>query len=133
MPDKSTIMRWLAQHEKFCDQYVRAGEIRALVMADDIQEIADNSLNDWVEVERKGGRVETVPNEEAISRARLRIDSRKWLMEKMAPKRYGRQLAVTGPGGGPLKHEHATTESLLAEIDGAGTGLPANADHSEAE
>lgn len=127
MPDKSTIIRWLAAHDDFCDHYARAGEIRALVMVDEIVEIADDSRNDWIEREGKDGAVELVPNEERVTRARLRIDSRKWLMAKMAPKRYGDRIAVTGKDGGPLEHVHQTIGDVLSDIDGAGTGLPRHA------
>jgi hypothetical protein len=127
MPNKSTIIRWLAEHTEFCDHYARAGEIRALVMADEIIEIADDSTNDWVEREGKNGTVELVPNEELMRRSRTRIDTRKWLMSKMAPKRFGERLALTGKDGGPLEHVHKTVGDLLDDIDGAGTGLPSHA------
>ena len=122
MPAKSTIIEWLGKHEAFSDQYARAHELQALVMEDEIREIAEDGRNDWMEREAKDGTVELVPNEELISRRRLRIDTMKWLMEKKAPKRFGRQLAVTGKAGGPVQVEHLG--SILEEIDGAGTGLP---------
>ncbi|MEO7198590.1 MAG: hypothetical protein ABIY56_00050 [Dokdonella sp.] len=124
MPDKSTIMRWLAKHEDFRDHYARAHEIRAFSMEEEVNEIADDSSNDYMERVLKDGTTELVPNEEVISRSRLRIDTKKWLMGIKAPKRYGKQVAITGKDGGPLKHEHSTAESLIGEIDGAGTGLP---------
>lgn len=126
MPAKSTIIRWLGEHEDFQDQYVRAHEVQSLLMLDEIAEIADDSRNDWVERESKDGQLVLAVNEEAISRAKVRIDARKWLMEKKAPKRFGRQLAVTGKGGGPVEHRVATVAGVLDEIDGAGTGLPSH-------
>lgn len=130
MPSKATIIRWLAEFPEFCDHYARAGEIRALVMGDEIIEIADDSRNDWIEREGKDGVVELVPNEERISRARARIDARKWLMSKMAPKKFGDRLALTNKNGGPLEMVHQTVQGLLDDIDGAGTGLP---DHASRE
>jgi hypothetical protein len=126
MPDKATIIRWLGNHEDFCDHYARAGEIRALVMGDEIIEIADDSRNDWVEREGRDGTVELVPAPEVVGRARARIDARKWLMSKMAPKRFGDRLALTGRDGGPLEHVHKTVSDVLDDIDGAGTGLPSH-------
>ncbi|WP_333676760.1 terminase small subunit protein [Dyella sp.] len=122
MPDKSTIIRWLGDHEDFRDQYARAREIQAMLMEDEILEIAEDSRNDWVEREGKDGKTELVFNDELVKRARLRIDARKWLMGKMAPKRYGERVAVTGKDGGAVKHEHAIA-SVLDEIDGEGTGI----------
>ncbi|MGO4700277.1 terminase small subunit [Dyella sp. 2RAB6] len=36
------------------------------------------------------------------------------------------KVEVTGKNGGPLKHAHQTVQDILADIDGAGTGLPAH-------
>lgn len=125
MPDKSTIIRWLAAHEEFRDQYARANETRALLMADEILEIADDSTNDWVERELKDGTIGLALADEHIARSRVRIDARKWLMEKMAPKRYGRTVAVTGKDGGAIEHEHRAIGGILDDLgaDGADTGV----------
>lgn len=96
MPDKSTVFRWLSKHETFRDQYTRAQEDRTAAMAEDLLEIADqyDTLQDAV-------------NPDLIQRAKLRIDTRKWLMSKMAPKKYGEktQLEHSGKDGAPLTLE----------------------------
>lgn len=40
-----------------------------------------------------------------MARSRLRIDARKWLASKLAPKKSGDKLAaeVSGPDGGPIQ------------------------------
>lgn len=121
MPTKTTLINWLDKPE-FLDQYARAHEIQALVMEDDIRDIAEDSRNDWLERENKSGGVDLVPNEELISRKRLRIDTLRWLMTCKAPKRFGKQVAVTGKDGGPVRV--AQVGDILDEISGAGTGLP---------
>lgn len=123
-PHKATIIRWLARHQEFRTMYAEARDVQADVMADDIMEISDNALNDWMERERQSGEVDIVLNDEAIQRSRLRIDTRKWLMAKMAPKKYGDRVALTGPGGGPLQHEHQAVGAILDELgeSGADTG-----------
>lgn len=126
MPNKSTIIDWLARHEDFHDQYARAHEVQALLLEDEMREIAEDSRNDWLERECKQGGVELVPNEELLARKRLRIETLKYLVEKKAPKRFGRQLALTGKNGGAVKVEHLG--AILDEIDGAGTGLPGDGD-----
>lgn len=125
MPAKTTIIQWLGEHEEFQDQYARAREVHAMLMEDEIQEIADDSRNDWIEREGKDGATEVVVNPEVVARARVRIDSRKWLMSKMAPKRYGDRVALTGPNGGALQVNQTIT-GVLDDIDGAGTGLPSH-------
>lgn len=120
MPGKNTIIQWLAKHQDFQDRYARAHEILALVMEDEIIDIADDSRNDWVMRENKAGEQVPVLNDEAIARSRARIDARKWLMAKKAPKRYGERVAVTGATGGPVQHEFA---QLVDEIAGADVGI----------
>jgi hypothetical protein len=61
-------------------------------MAEDILAIADDSASDVIVGEN--GR--EMVNNEAIARSRLRVDARKWLASKMAPKKYGDKLAVGG-------------------------------------
>lgn len=41
---------------------------------------------------------------EAINRARLRVDTRKWLLSKLRPTEYGEKQAIehTGKDGGPI-------------------------------
>ena len=58
-------------------------------MADEIIEIADDARNDWVM--RDGQRVF---DRENINRARLRIDARKWLMVRLAPKKWGNRSVI---------------------------------------
>lgn len=86
MPDRVTVFRWLGRHEEFRNQYARAQEDRTAAMAEDILDIADD--------------------EECadVQKAKLRIDTRKWLMSKMAPKKYGDKVVNehSGPDGGPI-------------------------------
>jgi hypothetical protein len=123
MPCKTTILYWLAEREEFLNQYARARETWALAQEDEIIEIADDSRNDWVEREGRDGEVFIALNDDHIKRARARIEARKWLMSKRAPKVFGDRVAVTGPNGGPVQHQHSVG-AVLEEIDGAGTCLP---------
>jgi hypothetical protein len=47
----------------------------------------------------------------AVARSRLRIDPRKGLASKLAPKKYGDKVAaeLSGPDGGPIR------EALIVE------------------
>jgi hypothetical protein len=95
------VYRWLAADGGFRDRYVRAREAQADRFADEIIEIADDATNDWME-RRQGEETVRVVDHEHIQRSRLRVDARKWLMAKLAPKKYGDSVALTGGGGGPL-------------------------------
>jgi hypothetical protein len=93
-------MRWLAQHAEFRDQYAGAREAQADYYAEEILEIADDGSNDWME---RNGKV--VEDHEAINRSRLRVDTRKWLIARMAPKKYGDRVVAehVGKDGGPIE------------------------------
>ncbi len=105
MPAKSTVMRWLASHAEFRDQYAGAREAQADYYAEEIIEISDDGSNDWMERKNGDGSTDEVENKEVLARSRLRVDTRKWLMARMAPKKYGDKVVQehTGPGGGPVQ------------------------------
>lgn len=103
MPGKTTVLRWLDEREDFRTQYARAREQQADSIFDDILDIADDAANDWMERAGKEGDESTYElNGEHIQRTKLRIDARKWMLGKLAPKRYGDKVALTGEGGGPV-------------------------------
>jgi hypothetical protein len=103
MPSKSTVFRWLAKHETCRQRYARAREIQADTFADEILEIADDARNDWMR-RNAAGNEGWQQNGEAVQRSRLRVDARKWLASKMAPKKYGDKVTqeLTGADGAPL-------------------------------
>ncbi len=105
MPSKVSVLKWLEVHEEFVSQYARAREMQADHMADEILEIADDGTNDWMERAAKGGETVTVPDQEHIQRSRLRVDARKWLMARMAPKKYGDKVDIRGAM--TIRHEDA--------------------------
>lgn len=116
MPAKSTVFKWLSEKDDFSDQYARARELQSEHLADEILEICDDGTNDWMLRENKDGSTAWQLNGEHVQRSRLRVDSRKWLMSKMAPKRYGdkQQLEHTGKDGGPIETNATIDPSKLS-------------------
>lgn len=94
MPTVKTVFNWFGRHEEFLQLYTRAKEEAADALAEEILDISDNTDNDILEDNE--GRV--IPNSVRIQRDRLRVDTRKFLMAKMKPKRYGDKLDVTSGG-----------------------------------
>lgn len=73
MPDERTVRTWALENYKgFSPQYARAREIGFHRMAEEILRIADEATL------------------QEVNKARLQIDTRKWLMSKMLPKTYGK-------------------------------------------
>lgn len=85
MPSLASVFLWLKNKPGFSEQYVRAREVQADTLADEIIEIADESANDtYVDDD---GNVKT--NTEVVARSKLRVDARKWIASKLKPKVYG--------------------------------------------
>src|SRR5215471_1699014 len=97
----SAIMNWARDDDAFREQYARAKELQADRFAEEIIEIADDGRNDWMEREVDGRTVRVVDHEH-IQRSRVRIDARKWLTAKMAPKKYSDRMTLAGDGDAPI-------------------------------
>lgn len=102
MPSTATAIVWLADDAKaeFQAQYACAREARADYLAEELLEIADDSSGDTI-TDKDGN---TRADSEFVARSRLRVDSRKWLASKMAPKKYGDKIEHTGADGGAIQH-----------------------------
>lgn len=95
MPPAPTVRGWVIDDvQGFAAQYTRARQVGFEEMADELTEISDDVSQDTISDPEKGDR----PNSEWITRSRLRVDTRKWLLSKALPKIYGEKLdvAVTG-------------------------------------
>lgn len=93
MPDKSTVLRWIGRHAEFRDQYAQAKELGVEAIAEELFEIADDGTNDWMEMtDSEGNAYGYKVNGEHIQRSKLRIDTRKWYLSKILPKKYGDRI-----------------------------------------
>lgn len=95
MPAISTVMRWLTDADKadFQEQYQRAYDQRALAIFEEMLDIADDGSNDWMERETRSGTI-TVLDHEHVQRSKLRLDARYWMLQRMAPKRFGDKMQI---------------------------------------
>ncbi len=93
MPDIATVFRWMRQYPDFCEQYTRATLERTELHAEDMIDIADDSSADYAE-RLENGKASVLADHDHINRARLRVDTRKWIASKLLPKKYGDQPAV---------------------------------------
>lgn len=119
MPSPRSVYRWLAEHEEFRQQYEKSTQERAEHLAEEAIEIADDGRNDWMERKSEaekgaGWAAGWVANGEHVQRSRLRVDTRKWFVSKLAPKKYGEKITQeqTGPDGGPIQ----TVTSVVVTI-----------------
>jgi hypothetical protein len=102
MPSKATVFRWISENADFRTMYEQATEDRADGQVDEIVDIADNCK----------------PDADSVRKARLQIYARIEAVQKMKPRKYGRQLQLTGEGGGPVDHrvQKMTDDELEAAI-----------------
>lgn len=99
LPDKATVLRWIARHDDFRDQYVRAKAQGAEAIAEEMFDIADDASNDWMEkLDAEGQGIGWQLNGDHVRRSQLRIDTRKWYLSKIMPKKYGDKLEVNSTG-----------------------------------
>jgi len=91
LPGHHTIRRWaIEDREGFYAQYARAREIQAETFADEIVDISDDGTNDYMaKRDESGAIVGWRENGEYLARSRLRVDTRKWIMSRILPKKYG--------------------------------------------
>lgn len=95
LPSSETVRRWLYKDEGgFRALYAHAKEQQMEMQEEELLEIADDGTNDTYVDEEGKPRVDT----DVIQRSRLRVDTRKWLMSKLAPKKYGDKVDVNHGG-----------------------------------
>jgi hypothetical protein len=100
MPSQTTVFRWLAddRYKAFREQYARAREAQADAIFDEILDIADDGSNDWMDRKREDGSTDETLNHEHVQRSKIRIDARKWMAGKLAPKKYGEKIEIEHGG-----------------------------------
>lgn len=101
MPDKATVFRWLAADEAFRDQYAHAREAQAETLFEEIVTIADTQALGVKRTIKPDGAVETV-EADMIEHRRLRVDARKWVVARLAPKKYGDKLTHASDPENPM-------------------------------
>jgi hypothetical protein len=80
----------LAAHG-FYTQYAHARDIGLDCLADRVLEIAETPLVAEKRVRKADGSVE-ITTADALDRSRLTVDSLKWYLYKLAPKKYGDKI-----------------------------------------
>ncbi len=86
MPNEETIYRWALNREEFSKKYRIAREIQQERHLDELLEIADQPMPLTAHGSIDSG---------AVQHARLRIDTRKWVMSRLAPKKYGNVIDMS--------------------------------------
>jgi len=90
MPSSQTFYKWLREDEVKSKQYTRVCNDRADKIFEDILDICDMTENDVI-ADAYGN---PVVNYNVIQRDRLRVDTRKWYLSKLNPKKYSDKVQI---------------------------------------
>jgi hypothetical protein len=99
MPAKATVFRWLASNQEFRRSYALARECQAEDFAYEILEIADDSSRDYAKKTGVDGKLTWVFDKEHVARQRLKIKALKWMVARMAPRKYDNRQAEREDAG----------------------------------
>ena len=98
-PSMETVFSFMRKYPYFLVNYTNAQAERTEAQAEEILEIADNIESDSIDIIGPNGIIiGQRENKEWVNRSRLRIETRKWLMSKMKPKKYGDKIDFTSNG-----------------------------------
>ena len=103
--------RYLNKNPEEMPRYAHAKELQADVIFDSMCDIADESQQDTYEDEF--GNVKT--NNEIVQRSKLRVETRKWILAKSRPTKYGDKIEH----GGAIELLGKRTIKILAPKDDA--------------
>lgn len=91
MPGQTTVFKWLDENDAFAKQYAGARARQADHYVEEIIEIAD-APNMTTNAETGEAELRDP------ARDRLRVDARKWVASKLAPKKYGEKVELEHSG-----------------------------------
>lgn len=114
MPGRSTVFDWLADDVEFRAAYSAARAIQAETMADQILEIA-NTPEIGIKRTIKADGSEEIVEGDMIEHRRLKIEARKWLASKLAPKKYG-DASLIRIGEGESSSRELSREDIAVRL-----------------
>ena len=90
-PHESTVRLWVVDNvNDFATHYARARDVGLDVMAESLIDIADEPVGTLLTGGTDSG---------AVNKQRLQVDTRKWILSKLAPKKYGDRQTLAHEGG----------------------------------
>jgi hypothetical protein len=91
--NQSTFTGWLNDDPALAKEYARAREDLIELMAQEILDISDQDVGETLDGKRDWA---------AVQKHKLQVDTRRWLLSKLAPKKYGDKLELSGDAENPL-------------------------------
>jgi len=114
---------WMDEDDDLRKMYASAKRRQTEYMADRTLEIADSESGEPLmgtngrPVRDEHGNIVYVRSQVSIAHARLRVDTRKWLMAKVQPHKYGDSTTLRGDPDAPLIPQKKQDLSKLTEAE----------------
>lgn len=106
-----SVMRWVHENKAFSEQYARACAERLSALEDKLLDLVEKGHEVAPCVEIGGTMLQAV---------KLEIDTLKWMLAKLMPKRYGDRAALALEGGEkPVEVAHKLPAEVLAPLTAA--------------
>lgn len=106
-----TVMNWVRDNEVFSNQYARACEERLAALEDKLLDLCEKGHEVAPRAEIGGTMLQAV---------KLEIDTLKWMLAKLMPKKYGDRTALALEGGDtPVKLAHTLPVEAVAPLAAA--------------
>lgn len=111
MPSQYAVFDWIHKNEAFAKQYAHARQTWADAEFENMMHIADTPQEGQKTKITEDG-VETVIGD-MIEHRRLQVDTRKWALARMSPKKYGDSTTLKGDKDNPLSSQGNLTDAEL--------------------
>lgn len=103
-----SVMRWVHENKAFSEQYARACEERLAALEDKLLDLVEKG-HEVAPCAEIGGTM--------LQAVKLEIDTLKWMLAKLMPKRYGDRAALALEGGEkPVEVAHKLPAEAVAPI-----------------
>lgn len=103
-----TVMNWARDNEAFSNQYARACEERLIALEDKLLDLMEDG-HKRAGCGLIGGNL--------LNAVKLEVETIKWLLAKLMPKRYGDRAALAVEGGDtPVKLAHTLPAEAVAPL-----------------
>lgn len=124
MPGRTTVLEWLGNPDPMFDKFraihACAREAQADELHDELLDIADTPMMGQKVTGKEWG--DEITEADMIEHRKLRVATRQWVIERMAPKKYGakQQVDIGNADGKPFATSDAEAATKLAAIIAAG-------------
>ena len=106
MPTVWHFYTWLDEHPDLAKAYARAREVQADIQAERLNELSRAPLIGTITVEKTGGKdgpTTEIRRHDNVDRSRLIVDTEKWILAHLRPKKYGTSPVEVDGGNNALQ------------------------------